>query len=323
MHRRLLAAPLLLGILIASGCSTVQPHEHRAARHVEIAQHAFTLQAIDDCSLPDPKQRNDALLNTGQQMGTYILSLSSFIWSDVFEEDWSQERWQELATDFPLFQSAAVETPSGEAANRLPLLLDDEMVRISLQATHSGAGQDEDSNPQQKYRTAGTVSVEGPYGYADFDVSGSFTLSEFQTTPDGLRTATITGLRWTMVTLDAPISVRLAPGRFDSRVSIDDHGLGEARLVVAFSSTDYPYLDDIYFNAVLNIPVAATPDLKTIMLATPGTVSGTAVAPVMPLPTYNPTEDRNCGDHNANGIPDYIEEFNRILGDVRDNHLGS
>lgn len=73
----------------------------------------------------------------------------------------------------------------------------------------------------------------------------------------------------------------------------------------------------MYFNAILNIPIAASPDRRTIAFATLGAVRGTTIAPVQPLPSYEPREDRNCADDNGNGIPNFIEELSKSLDEVR------
>jgi hypothetical protein len=335
------ALALAASALIVGGCSAGKTHEFRAARHVEIAQHAFTLQGIEDCEIADADERGKAHYRTAQQMTAYIGHLSGFMWADMFDDEkWAREDWDDLGTKFPVLQSAAVETESGEAANRLPLLLDDEWVRVSIEGTHrlttsrlggTGIGRvmieqpdhiplSTDQGPvySQAYRVSGTAEIDGPYGFAGFEISGTMALSELTRDADGQRVATITDLDWTMVAPGHPISVWLAPGRFDSRIRLDDQGLGEARLLVAFHSPEYPYLDDIYFNTVLTFPVATSPELDTIVLATPGSVRGYEVAPVRPLPTFDATAAGGCADENANGIPDYIEAQNRSLEGVRE-----
>lgn len=343
MHRfRLVPVPVMICVLIAGGCSAGKSHEFRAARHVEIAQHAFVLQSIEDCEIADPDERGQAKFRTSGMMASYFGHISGFKWADTRrDEGRAWEDWHDLGTSFPIFQSASVVTDSGGAANRLPLLLDDEWVRIDAVATRFtglsdldndirnsvtatmriGRVIDSDLREQLKfrhqYRTTGTITIEGPYGYAGFDIDGTTEVSEFIASSDGQRTADITDLNWTLVTHGKPITVRLAPGMFDSRIVVDDLGLGEARLQVAFHSPEYPYLGDIYFNAVLNIPVAASNDLQTVAFATPGSVRGTAVAPVLPLPSNEPATERNCADDNGNGIPDFIEELNRIIEEYR------
>ena len=342
MDQSRLVAPALAAIaLIAGGCSASKSHEFRAARHVEIAQHAFILQGIEDCKIADAEERGKAHYRTAQQMTAYIGHLSGFMWADMFDDEkWAREDWDDLGTKFPVLQSAAVETDSGEAANRLPLMLDDEWVRVSIEGTHrittsrlGGTGIDRviieqpdhiplstEQGPvhSQAYRVSGTVEIDGPYGFAGFEISGTMELSEFARDGGAKLVATITDLDWTMVAPGHPISVWLAPGEFDSRIRIDDQGLGEARLVVAFHSPQYPYLDDIYFNTVLNFPVATSPDLKTVVLATPGSVRGPEIAPVRPLPAFDATAAGGCADDDANGIPDYIEAQNRSLEGVRE-----
>lgn len=313
MDQSRLVAPALAAIaLIAGGCSASKSHEFRAARHVEIAQHAFILQGIEDCEIADAEERGKAHYHTAQQMTAYIGHLSGFMWADMFDDEkWAREDWDDLGTKFPVLQSAVVETESGEAANRLPLLLDDEWVRVSIEATH-------EVSSERSYRVSGTVDIDGPYGFAGFEISGTMELSEFARDGDAKLVATITDLDWTMVAPGHPISVWLAPGEFDSRILVDDKGRGEARLIVAFHSPQYPYLDDIYFNTVLYFPVATSPDLKTIVLATPGSVRGPEIAPVRPLPAFDATAAGGCADDDANGIPDYIEAQNRSLEGVRE-----
>lgn len=343
MPRSPLALLLLFAVsAIAAGCSASKSHEFRAARHVEIAKHAFILQAIEDCEIADTDERGRAKFETGRLMTAYIGHLSSFGWADRRnDEAMAREKWREIGASFPLFQSASVVTESGEAANRLPLLLDDEWVRIDVVVTRftgfndlendihnainatmrMGLAIDSDMQEQFKflhqYRTTGTITIEGPYGYASIDIDGTTEISEFLASSDGQRTAEITDLQWTLITNGEPIKVHLAPGMFDSRIVVNNLGLGEARLQVAFHSAEYPYLDDIYFNAILNIPVAASTDRRTIDFATRGSVRGTAVAPVMRIPTNKPTTQLNCADANANGIPDYIEAQNSSLEEVR------
>ncbi|MCR9215841.1 MAG: hypothetical protein NXI14_01440 [bacterium] len=342
MDQSRLVAPVLAVIaLIAGGCSASKSHEFRAARHVEIAQHAFILQGIEDCKIADAEERGKAHYRTAQQMTAYIGHLSGFMWTDMFDdEEWARQDWDELGKEFPVLRSAVAATESGEAANRLPLLLDDEWVRVSIEGTHrittsrlGGTGIDRviieqpDQIPisteqgaiySQAYRVSGTVEIDGPYGFAGFEISGTMELSEFIRDADGQLVAAVTDLDWTMVAPGHPTDVWLAPGEFDSRIRVDEQGLGEVRLIVAFHSPQYPYLDDIYFNTVLNLPVTTSPEFDTLALATPGSVRGYEVAPVRPLPAFDATAAGGCADENANGIPDYLEAQNRSLERVRE-----
>jgi hypothetical protein len=321
MNMKLLTKITLSSVLVGSsltmtGCPC-NDCENAAVRELRLLKSAL-ISRVRACCLQPEEDRPGCYLAVADGSNLIITNLPRIMEAcEAGNLKLAREIWNEIKGLLPWYKSVPTANAMGELVNSLPLLFEDEEIKLGISATQRAsvakdavwvndllyspsaaavaeleAGQGAtvshllatDQNAAQFHTynlSTSRIQLRSGTTTITSTVSGSLEISDVYTTPLGQSRAALTEIDWIVEIPGTVMDLHIDPSHPKNTIIFQNATEGMIQVVGRLASTHNPLVQAIYENVVLNLPVTFSADMSTMTIVTQDFVPGQTIAPTL------------------------------------------